>query len=131
MIRDATLSAYSPRNVLKRVVELVLRAQGWEPVCGPRDEFFLVARNLDPPTRSKPMMGARAAPPAARQGLFMTAWTNRPRDRTDIYDSQEAQGFEIDGNHPRRAARAKRGRSNLIHGDPVRSGRRSVLFQTS
>ena len=58
---------YSPRNVLKRVVELY-KAQGWTPVVAPEMEFFLVARNLDPAKKIEPMMG-RSGRPAAAPGF--------------------------------------------------------------
>ena len=47
---------FSPRNVLKRVVELY-RKEGWEPVVAPEMEFFLVARNIDPAKPIEAMMG--------------------------------------------------------------------------
>ena len=45
--RDDNPVPFSPRNVLKRVVDLY-EAKGWKPVVAPEMEFFLVARNIDP-----------------------------------------------------------------------------------
>ena len=42
---------FSPRNVLKRVVDLYT-AKGWQPVVAPEMEFFLVAATLIPLRKS-------------------------------------------------------------------------------
>ena len=47
---------FSPRNVLRRVVDMYHK-RGMKPVVAPEMEFFLVARNLDPAHEIKPMMG--------------------------------------------------------------------------
>jgi glutamine synthetase len=108
---------YSPRNVLKRVVDLY-RAQGWEPVVAPEMEFFLVARNLDPAHEIQPMMGRSGRPAAARQAYSMTAVDEFGPVIDDIYDFAEAQGFEIDG--ITQEGGAGQLEINLIHGDPVK-----------
>ena len=115
--RDGSPVEYSPRNVLKRVVDLY-RAQGWEPVVAPEMEFFLVARNLDPAHEIKPMMGRSGRPAAARQAYSMTAVDEFGPVIDDIYDFAEAQGFEIDG--ITQEGGAGQLEINLIHGDPVR-----------
>ena len=108
---------YSPRNVLKRVVQLY-RDQGWEPVVAPEMEFFLVARNLDPAHEIKPMMGRSGRPAAARQAYSMTAVDEFGPVIDDIYDFAEAQGFEIDG--ITQEGGAGQLEINLLHGDPVK-----------
>ncbi len=108
---------YSPRNVLKRVVGLY-RKRGWEPVVAPEMEFYLVARNLDPAERIKPMMGRSGRPAAARQAYSMTAVDEFGPVIDDIYDFAEAQGFEIDG--ITQEGGAGQLEINLAHGDPVR-----------
>jgi glutamine synthetase len=115
--RDGNLVEYSPRNVLKRVVQLY-RDQGWEPIVAPEMEFFLVARNLDPAHAIKPMMGRSGRPAAARQAYSMTAVDEFGPVIDDIYDFAEAQGFEIDG--ITQEGGAGQLEINLIHGDPVR-----------
>ena len=69
---DGVPIPFSPRNVLKRVVQLY-RDQGWEPVVAPEMEFYLVARNIDPAKAIEPMMGRSGRPAAARQAYSMTA----------------------------------------------------------
>ncbi len=107
---------YSPRNVLKRVVELYHK-QGWQPVVAPEMEFYLVARNLDPAEAIKPMMGRSGRPAAARQAYSMTAVDEFGPVIDDIYDFAEAQGFEIDG--ITQEGGAGQLEINLRHGDPV------------
>ncbi|KPA22215.1 Gamma-glutamylputrescine synthetase PuuA [Shimia sp. SK013] len=107
---------FSPRNVLKRVVELY-RKKGWEPVVAPEMEFFLVARNTDPAQEIKPMMGRSGRPAAARQAYSMTAVDEFGPVIDDIYDFAEAQGFEIDG--ITQEGGAGQLEINLVHGDPV------------
>ncbi|HAR50597.1 MAG TPA: glutamine synthetase, partial [Roseovarius nubinhibens] len=107
---------YSPRNVLKRVVQLY-RDQGLEPVVAPEMEFFIVARNIDPAQEIQPMMGRSGRPAAARQSYSMTAVDEFGPVIDDIYDFAEAQGFEIDG--ITQEGGAGQLEINLNHGDPV------------
>ncbi|MFW2588224.1 glutamine synthetase family protein [Sagittula sp. SSi028] len=108
---------FSPRNVLKRVVDLYA-AEGWEPVVAPEMEFFLVGRNIDPAHDIKPMMGRSGRPAAARQAYSMTAVDEFGPVIDDIYDFAEAQGFEIDG--ITQEGGAGQLEINLRHGDPVK-----------
>ena len=114
--RDMNPIPYAPRNVLKRIVELY-RKRGWEPVVAPEMEFYLVARNLDPAEKIKPMMGRSGRPAAARQAYSMTAVDEFGPVIDDIYDFAEAQGFEIDG--ITQEGGAGQLEINLRHGDPV------------
>ncbi|MDF1726572.1 MAG: glutamine synthetase family protein [Sulfitobacter sp.] len=115
--RDGVAVPFSPRNVLKRVVELY-RAKGWEPIVAPEMEFFLVARNLDPAHEIQPMIGRSGRPAAARQAYSMTAVDEFGPVIDDIYDFAEAQGFEIDG--ITQEGGAGQLEINLVHGDPVK-----------
>lgn len=115
--RDGKPVPFSPRNVLKRVVDLYT-AKGWQPVVAPEMEFFLVAPNLDPANEIKPMIGRSGRPAAARQAYSMTAVDEFGPVIDDIYDFAEAQGFEIDG--ITQEGGAGQLEINLIHGDPVK-----------
>ena len=108
---------FSPRNVLRRVVELY-HAKGWKPVVAPEMEFFLVARNIDPAQEIKPMMGRSGRPAAARQAYSITAVDEFGPVIDDIYDFAEAQGFEIDG--ITQEGGAGQLEINLRHGDPIK-----------
>ncbi len=115
--RDDNPIPFSPRNVLRRVVQLY-RDKGWEPVIAPEMEFFLVARNIDPAKEIEPMMGRSGRPAAARQAYSMTAVDEFGPVIDDIYDFAEAQGFEIDG--ITQEGGAGQLEINLAHGDPVK-----------
>ncbi|MEM1006529.1 MAG: glutamine synthetase family protein [Pseudomonadota bacterium] len=115
--RDGVPIPYSPRNVLKRVLQLY-HDKGWKPVVAPEMEFFLVARNIDPAHTIKPMMGRSGRPAAARQAYSMTAVDEFGPVIDDIYDFAEHQGFEIDG--ITQEGGAGQLEINLRHGDPVK-----------
>jgi len=108
---------FSPRNVLRRVVDLYAE-RGLKAVVAPEMEFFLVARNIDPAQEIKPMMGRSGRPAAARQAYSMTAVDEFGPVIDDIYDFAEAQGFEIDG--ITQEGGAGQLEINLIHGDPIK-----------
>jgi len=108
---------FSPRNVLRRVVDMYHK-RGMTPVVAPEMEFFLVARNLDPAHEIKPMMGRSGRPAAARQAYSMTAVDEFGPVIDDIYDFAEAQGFEIDG--ITQEGGAGQLEINLRHGDPIK-----------
>ncbi len=115
--RDGEPIPCSPRNVLKRVVQMY-HDKGWEPVVAPEMEFFLVAPNVDPAQGIKPMMGRSGRPAAARQAYSMTAVDEFGPVIDDIYDFAEYQGFEIDG--ITQEGGAGQLEINLRHGDPVK-----------
>jgi len=116
----------SPRNVLKRVVDLY-RKKGWEPIVAPEMEFYLVARNLDPAKNIEPMMGRTGRPAAARQAYSISAVDEYGPVIDDIYDFAEAQGFEIDG--ITQEGGAGQLEINLRHGDPVKLADEIFFFK--
>ncbi|WP_171122103.1 MULTISPECIES: glutamine synthetase family protein [unclassified Ruegeria] len=115
--RDDNPIPFSPRNVLKRVVQMY-HDKGWKPVVAPEMEFFLVAPNVDPAQGIKPMMGRSGRPAAARQAYSMTAVDEFGPVIDDIYDFAEHQGFEIDG--ITQEGGAGQLEINLRHGNPVK-----------
>ena len=123
---DGVPIPFSPRNVLKRVVQLY-RDQGWEPVVAPEMEFYLVARNIDPAKAIEPMMGRSGRPAAARQAYSMTAVDEFGPVIDDIYDFAEAQGFEIDG--ITQEGGAGQLEINMVHDDPVKLADEVFFFK--
>ncbi|MDG1181604.1 MAG: glutamine synthetase family protein [Tateyamaria sp.] len=115
--RDGIPVPFSPRNVLKRVVQLY-HDRGWEPIVAPEMEFYLIARNLNPAHEIQPMTGRSGRPAAARQAYSMTAVDEFGPVIDDIYDFAEAQGFEIDG--ITQEGGAGQLEINLQHGDPLK-----------
>jgi len=124
--RDDNPVACSPRNVLKRVVQLY-RDKGWEPVVAPEMEFYLVARNIDPAKEIEPMIGRSGRPAAAHQAYSITAVDEFGPVIDDIYDFAEAQGFEIDG--ITQEGGAGQLEINLAHGDPVKLADEVFFFK--
>ena len=108
---------FSPRNVLKRVVDLYAK-QGWTPVVAPEMEFYLVGRNIDPAKPIEPMMGRTGRPAAGRQAYSMSAVDDYGPVIDDIYEYAEIQGIEIDGITQEGGAGPLE--INLLHGDPVK-----------
>src|SRR5690606_28712520 len=54
--QDGRTVEFTPRNVLKRVVEAYAQ-HGWEPVVAPEIEFYLVRKNPDPDYPLTPPVG--------------------------------------------------------------------------
>ena len=115
--QDGTPVAYSPRNVLRRIVQLYAD-QGWTPVVAPEMEFFLTARNIDPNMPVEPPMGRSGRRAAGKQAYSLSAIDEYGKVIDDIYDFAEAQGLEIDG--ILQEGGAGQIELNLAHGDPVR-----------
>ncbi|NNF24026.1 MAG: glutamine synthetase [Rhodobacteraceae bacterium] len=118
--------AMSPRNVLRRVVELY-RKKGWRPVVAPEMEFYLVARNTDPAQPIEAMMGRSGRPAAARQAYSMSAVDEYGPVVDDIYDFAEAQGLEIDG--ITQEGGAGQVEINLRHGNPIKLADEVFFFK--
>ena len=117
MNQDGTPVGYSPRNVLKRIVQLY-NDQGWTPVVAPEMEFFLTAPNIDPNMPVQPPMGRSGRRAAGKQAYSLSAIDEYGKVIDDIYDFAEAQGLEIDG--ILQEGGAGQIELNLAHGDPVR-----------
>ena len=117
MNQDGTPVACSPRNVLRRIVQLYAE-QGWTPVVAPEMEFFLTARNIDPNMPVEPPMGRSGRRAAGKQAYSLSAIDEYGKVIDDIYDFAEAQGLEIDG--ILQEGGAGQIELNLAHGDPVR-----------
>ncbi len=115
--QQGNLVPFSPRNVLRRIVDLYA-AQGWRPVVAPEMEFFLTARNIDPNMPVIPPMGRSGRRAAGKQAYSMSAVDEYGKVIDDIYDYAEAQGLEIDG--ILQEGGAGQIELNLAHGDPVR-----------
>ena len=131
VIHDAYTKAgapvpFSPRNVLKRVVQLY-NDRGWTPIVAPEMEFYLVARNLDPSQEITAMTGRSGRPAAARQAYSISAVDEFGPVIDDIYDFAEAQGFEIDG--ITQEGGAGQLEINLRHGDPVKLADEIFFFK--
>lgn len=95
----------SPRNVLRRVVELY-NAEGWTPIVAPEMEFFLVARNIDPNMPVMPPMGRTAAARRPSRPIPCRPWTNTARSSTTSTTSPKRRASRSTASC-RRAARVR------------------------
>jgi len=117
---------YTPRNVLKRVVE-AYRAKGMKPVVAPEIEFYLVKTNENPDLRLEPPVGRSGRAVAGGQGYSIAGINEFDELIDDIYHFSESQGLEIETLiHEEGAAQLE---INLHHGDPVALADQVFLFK--
>lgn len=118
--------SYTPRNVLKRVVELYTE-RGWKPVVAPEIEFYLVAQHEDPDYPLKPPRGRSGRTITGGQSYSIAGVNEFDELVDDIYDFSDKQGLEIDTLiHEEGPAQLE---INLRHGDPVELADQVFLFK--
>ncbi len=117
---------YTPRNVLKHVVELY-RLKGWKPVVAPEIEFYLVAKNDDPDYPLHPPKGRSGRSIQGGQAYSIAGVNEFDELIDDIYHFSEKQGLEIDTLiHEEGPAQLE---INLRHGDPIELADQVFLFK--
>ncbi|TCD16586.1 glutamine synthetase family protein [Oricola cellulosilytica] len=120
--------AYTPRNVLKRVVAAYAK-KGWKPVVAPELEFYLVARNTDPDYPLQPPTGRSGRPISGGQAYSIAGVNEFDELIDDIYHFCEAQGLEIDTLiHEEGPSQLE---INLRHGDPIELADQVFLMKRS
>lgn len=118
--------AFSPRQVLRRVVEFY-RAEGWKPVVAPELEFYLLQPNLDPKNPLLPPVGRTGRTERSGQAYNIDSVNDFDPMFDDMYDYSEAQGLEIDTLiHEEGMGQME---INLLHGDPVELADQAFLFK--
>ncbi|MDX3929616.1 MAG: glutamine synthetase family protein [Shinella sp.] len=118
--------SYTPRNVLKKVVELY-RERGWRPVVAPEIEFYLVAMNDDPDYPLRPPKGRSGRSILGGQGYSIAGINEFDELIDDIYHFSEKQGLEIDTLiHEEGPAQLE---INLRHGDPIELADQVFMFK--
>jgi glutamine synthetase len=114
--QDGRMVEFTPRNVLRNVVEAYAR-HGLKPVVAPEIEFYLVRKNPDP---DYPLV-----PPIGRYSIAGVNEFDELID--DIYHFSEVQGLEIDTLiHEEGAGQLE---INLRHGDPIELADQVFLFK--
>lgn len=117
---------YTPRNVLKRVMQLYTD-NGWRPVVAPEIEFYLVAQHEDPDYPLKPPKGRSGRTITGGQSYSIAGVNEFDELVDDIYDFSEKQGLEIDTLiHEEGPAQLE---INLRHGDPVELADQVFMFK--
>ncbi len=123
---DGTPVSYTPRNVLKRVVD-AYHKKGLRPVVAPEIEFYLVKTNTNPDLRLEPPVGRSGRAVAGGQGYSIAGINEFDELIDDIYHFSEGQGLEIETLiHEEGAAQLE---INLHHGDPVALADQVFLFK--
>ena len=118
--------SYTPRNVLKKVVELYTD-RGWKPVVAPEIEFYLVAQHEDPNQPLKPPRGRSGRTITGGQSYSIAGVNEFDELVDDIYDFSDKQGLEIDTLiHEEGPAQME---INLRHGDPVELADQVFMFK--
>lgn len=131
VIHDATWQngepvEISPRNVLKRIVDLYHK-KGWSPVVAPELEFYLTKTNPDPDYPLEPPTGRSGRKGAGRQAYSLGAVDEYDKIVDDIYDFAERQYLKIDTIIQEGGAAQLE--INLLHGDPVDLADQVFLFK--
>lgn len=116
----------SPRNVLKKVVDLYA-AEGWAPIVAPEMEFYLIKPNLNPNEPIEPPVGRTGRQMVSRQAYSMSAVDEYGKVIDDIYEFSEAQGFEIDTII--QEGGAGQVEINFVHGDPLKLADQVFFFK--
>jgi glutamine synthetase len=117
---------YTPRNVLKNIVELYAE-KGWKPVVAPEIEFYLVAKNDDPDYPLQPPSGRSGRSIQGGQAYSIAGINEFDELIDDIYHFSEKQGLEIDTLiHEEGPAQLE---INLRHGDPIELADQVFLFK--
>ena len=117
---------YTPRNVLKHVLDLYHR-KGWKPVVAPEIEFYLVAKNEDPDYPLKPPTGRSGRAILSGQGYSIAGVNEFDELIDDIYHFSEKQGLDIDTLiHEEGPAQLE---INLRHGDPIELADQVFMFK--
>lgn len=124
--QDGRAVEFTPRNVLKNVVEQYAR-HGLKPIVAPEIEFYLVHKNPDPDYPLTPPVGRSGRPIGGGQGYSIAGVNEFDELIDDIYHFSETQGLEIDTLiHEEGAGQLE---INLRHGDPVELADQVFLFK--
>jgi len=124
--QDGQAAEFTPRNVLKRVVE-AYRKRGLTPIVAPEIEFYLVKKNPDPDYPLEPPIGRSGRSIAGGQSYSIAGVNEFDELIDDIYDFSERQGLEIDTLiHEEGAGQLE---INLRHGDPVELADQVFMFK--
>lgn len=106
----------SPRNVLRRIIELYA-AEGWSPIVAPEIEFYLVQIEPDEDIPLKPPVGRTKRTEAGMQSFSIDSVNEYDGVFDVLYDWCEVQGIQLDTLiHEMGTAQME---VNLDHGAPL------------
>ena len=123
---DGTPVDLSPRNVLRRVLQLY-DERGWKPVVAPEMEFYLVQIEPDEDIPLKPPVGRTQRTEAGMQSFSIDSVSEYGEIFDVLYDWCEAEGIALDTLiHEMGTAQME---INLDHGDPLALADQVFLFK--
>jgi len=118
--------AQSPRNLLKKVIELY-DSQGLEAIVAPEMELYLTQTNDDPNQPLEAPLGASGRTESGRQSFGIEAIEEFEPIMADIYKWAEEQELNLD------VVVHEEGRAqfefNFDHGDPLNLADRVLVFK--
>lgn len=124
--KDGSYTEYTPRNVLRKVVEQY-KKYGYQPVVAPEIEFYIVQKNPDPDYPLIPPVGRSGRAMGGGQGYSIAGVNEFDELIDDIYTFSEAQGLEIDTLiHEEGIGQFE---INLRHGDPINLADQVFMFK--
>ena len=116
----------SPRNVLKRVLQLYAE-KGWRPIVAPEMEFYLTKRSDDPDYPLQAPVGRSGRQETGRQSFSIDAANEFDPLFEDMYDWCELQGLDLDTLiHEEGTAQME---INFRHGDALDLADQIVVFK--
>jgi glutamine synthetase len=116
----------SPRNVLKKVIELY-SSQGWRPVVAPEMELYLAKTNTNPDLPLEAPVGKSGRTESGRQSFGIDAISEFDPLLKDIYHWAAIQNLELDiVVHEEGTAQFE---FNFNHGDPLTLADRVTVFK--
>ncbi|WP_448683454.1 glutamine synthetase family protein [Pseudomonas nicosulfuronedens] len=116
----------SPRNVLKRVLQLYAD-KGWRPIVAPEMEFYLTKRSDDPDYPLQAPIGRSGRQETGRQSFSIDAANEFDPLFEDMYDWCELQGLDLDTLiHEEGTAQME---INFRHGDALDLADQIVVFK--
>ncbi|MFV3414837.1 glutamine synthetase family protein [Pseudomonas nitroreducens] len=116
----------SPRNVLKRVLQLYAD-KGWRPIVAPEMEFYLTKRSDDPDYPLQAPVGRSGRQETGRQSFSIDAANEFDPLFEDMYDWCELQGLDLDTLiHEEGTAQME---INFRHGDALDLADQIVVFK--
>ncbi|MBB4862889.1 glutamine synthetase family protein [Pseudomonas sp. LABIM340] len=116
----------SPRNVLKRVLQLYAD-KGWKPIVAPEMEFYLTKRSDDPDYPLQAPIGRSGRQETGRQSFSIDAANEFDPLFEDMYDWCELQGLDLDTLiHEEGTAQME---INFRHGDALDLADQIVVFK--
>ncbi len=124
--REGNLIEFSPRSVLRRVIDLYA-ARGWKAVVAPELEFYLTRPNTDPDYPLEPPMGRSGRAAQKAQAYSIAAVDEYDSVIEHIYDYASALGLDIDTIIQESGAAQLE--INLLHGDPMDLADQVFLFK--